>query len=204
MSRAWLPRAPGWPAVALASGLLVALLLGLGPSAAGGGAPDPFKALDLLRPGRQEPAKDFRAAALQEGSVGLADYRGEVVLLNFWATWCPPCRDEMPAMERLFQRYRHRGFAVVAVSLDANAALVPPFLRKYGLTFPVAHDPRMAVAERYGVRALPATFLIDRTGEVRAVAFGPRDWDSAPAHAIIEALVGSSPAPTGPPDGAPR
>ena len=153
-------------------------------------AGDDFTALALIRPARPVPAKDFDVPDHAGGRMRLRDYRGTVVLLNFWATWCPPCKEEMPSMERLYRRYRARGFAVLAVSIDADGAqAVVPFVKKFGLTFPVGLDPRMAVANEYRVRALPSTFLIDSRGRTVGTAIGPRDWDSRPARGVVESLL---------------
>jgi peroxiredoxin len=163
----------------------LAAVLGVGVAA----AQDPLKALDLIKPTRVHPARDFVVPTPDGKSLKLADYRGQVVFLNFWATWCPPCREEMPAMERLYQRYKDRGFAVLAVSVDSDLVLVPPFVKQNKLTFPIGHDPKMATAERYGVRALPSSFLIDRRGNLGALAIGPRAWDTKPAYVVIESLL---------------
>jgi peroxiredoxin len=148
-----------------------------------------LKELDLIRPGRSQPARDFTAASTGGATFRLADHRGKVVLINFWATWCPPCLEEMPALERLWQRQKGGGFVLVAVSLDSNTSLVRPFVTERGLTFPVALDPRLEVANAYGVRALPTTVLIDRQGTVRALALGPRVWDNDAAHGLVEGLT---------------
>ncbi len=152
-------------------------------------AQDPLKALDLIKPARVQVAKDFVAPAPDGKPVKLADYRGRVVFLNFWATWCPPCREEMPAMERLYQRYKDKGLVVVGVSIDSDMVVIPPFVKQNKLTFPIGHDPKMALAERYGVRALPSSFLIDRRGNLAALAIGPRAWDTKPSYAVIESLL---------------
>lgn len=153
-------------------------------------APDAFKALDLIRPARVQAAKDFVAPSPDgKAPVKLADYRGKVVFLNFWATWCPPCREEMPAMERLYRRYESKGLVVLAISIDSEATVIPGFVKQNKLTFPIGHDPKMALAERYGVRALPSSFLIDRRGNLAALAIGPRAWDTSASYAVIESLL---------------
>ncbi len=159
-----------------------------------GAAPDPsrdlFKALDLIRPPRAQAAKEFSAPTLNGRAVKLADFKGKVLFLNFWATWCPPCREEMPAMERLYRRYKAKGFVVLALSVDSEGApIVTPFVKERDFTFPVGLDPKMAVADRYGVRGLPSTFLVDKGGNLIAMALGPREWDGPPAYALIEALL---------------
>jgi peroxiredoxin len=150
---------------------------------------DPFSDLDLIRVGRPGPAPDFTVPRLGAASVGLKELRGRLVFLNFWATWCLPCKEEMPAMERLYQRYKSRGLVVVGISVDRNGPAVEPFVKRLGLTFPIGLDPDMAVADRYRVRALPSTFLIGRNGNTVAVALGSREWDSKAAREVIEALL---------------
>lgn len=145
--------------------------------------------LDLIRPARPKVAEDFTATLLGGQRFRLAEQRGKVVLVNFWATWCPPCREEMPSMERLWRRYRDRGFVLVAVSLDSDPTLVGPFVADHKLTFPVALDPQVEVANLYGVRALPASFVLDRTGTLVALALGPRTWDNDAAHSLVEGLT---------------
>jgi peroxiredoxin len=95
----------------------------------------------------------------------------------------------MPAMERLYLKHRERGFVLLAVSVDSDASLVKPFLEKLKLTFPVTLDAKMDLANTYGVRALPASFLIDRNGYVAAVALGPRPWDNRAAHTLVEGML---------------
>ena len=153
-------------------------------------AEDSYAALALMRVTPTGAAKDFTTPAPGGGTVSLAHYRGRVVFLNFWATWCPPCLVEMPAMERLYGRLRDKGFVVLAISLDADEAAVTPFLKEHGLTFPVGLDPKQRVGILYGVRALPSTFLLDRKGRVVAQALGPREWDGPAALAVIDALLG--------------
>jgi peroxiredoxin len=148
-----------------------------------------LKQLDLMRPARPKLADDFTLATPEGGSFRLAEQRGKVVLVNFWATWCPPCLEEMPAMERLWRRHKDAGFVLLAVSVDSDPKKVPPFVSAHTFTFPVAVDPKMTVAERYGVRALPSSFVIDRDGTVMGVALGPRSWDGAAAHRLVQAML---------------
>jgi len=151
---------------------------------------DAFTELELIRPSRPLAAADFTVPGLTGQSLRLGDFKGKVVFLNFWATWCPPCKEEMPSMERLYGRYRDKGFTILAVSIDSGGpAPVAAFAKKLGLTFPIGLDPELRVANQYAMRGLPATFLIDRKGTIAAVAIGPRDWDGKAAHAVIEALL---------------
>ena len=151
---------------------------------------DPFRDLDLIRPSRQQQAPDFSVAGLHGEPLALRAFRGQVVFLNFWATWCPPCKEEMPSMERLHRRYKDRGLTMLAISIDSDGARgVGDFVQKHGLTFLIGLDPKLEVANAYGIRALPSTFLIDRDGNTSAIALGPRDWDGTVAYAAIESLL---------------
>ena len=154
------------------------------------GAEDPFTRLDLVRVTPRTPAPDFTVPRDPAGRLSLADFRERVVLVNFWATWCPPCQQEMASMERLYQRYRDRGFTILAVSIDRNVPAVAPFVKGFGLTFPIGLDPESAVAGTYRVYALPTTIVVDRAGRMAAGAAGARDWDSPAASAVIETLLG--------------
>ena len=145
--------------------------------------------LDLIRPSRSKRAEDFTVALLRGETLKLREQRGKAVMINFWATWCLPCREEMPAMERLYRRHRERGFVLLAVSVDTDASLVRPFLEQHKLTFPVTLDAKMDLANTYGVRALPSSFLVDRHGYLAALALGPRAWDNRAAHALVEGML---------------
>ncbi len=168
------------------------------PPAAGGAtalAPSPsavdaaLRELDLVKPSRIRAAEDFTLPALDGGTFRLAEQRGKIVLVNFWATWCPPCLEEMPAMERLWRKHKDAGFVLVAVSVDADPQKVVPFARQHKLTFPIAFDTTMSVSEKYGVRALPSSFIVGREGNLAALALGPRHWDNKASHRLIEAMA---------------
>lgn len=153
-------------------------------------AGDPFAELRLIRPKRPTAATDFTVPQLSSQQLRLSDFRGRVVFLNFWATWCVPCREEMPSMERLYRRYGGRGLTILAVSVDRGGpATVAAFVKMLRLTYPIGLDPRMEVAEQYRVRALPSSFLVDRHGDVAGIAVGPRDWDNPAARAVVETLL---------------
>lgn len=136
------------------------------------------------------PAPDFTLRDLTGKPYRLGDLRGRIVFLNVWATWCPPCREEMPAMERLYQRLRHTDFVMLAVSEDeGGAAVVGPFVEEAGITFPVLLDPEGIVPRRYGVTGFPETFVIDRNGFVIRHVIGPEDWDSDAVSAFFLGLL---------------
>lgn len=126
-----------------------------------------------------------------EGEIhALAQWQGKVVMLNFWATWCAPCRDEMPGMERLWQRYGEDGLVVVAISVDEGMERrVAKFVEILRLTYPILLDPDYAVGDLYQVSGLPHSLLIDREGQLIAKVVGQREWDSAEAFALIESLL---------------
>jgi peroxiredoxin len=151
--------------------------------------PDAIRELDLIKPARTKRAEDFSLNTPGSGKFRLFDHRGHVVLINFWATWCPPCLEEMPAMERLYRQHRDGGFTLVAVSVDADSKLVAPFVTARKFSFPVALDPSMNMANTYGVRALPSSFIVARDGTLAALAIGPRHWDNDAAHSLIEGLA---------------
>ncbi len=148
-----------------------------------------IKELSLVRPSRQKRAEDFTVPTPEAGSFRLGEHRGKVILVNFWATWCPPCLEEMPALDRLYRRHKDAGFVMVAVSLDVNTRKVAPFVSGRHFAFAVGLDPKSKVAELYGVRALPSTFIIDRDGNLSALALGPRVWDNDASHALVEGMV---------------
>lgn len=120
----------------------------------------------------------------------LDDYRGQPILLNIWATWCDPCREEMPSMEALYQRFRDRGFRIVAVSIDSpdQAGLVREFVAEHRLTFDILHDPESAIMGQYPVRGVPQSFLIARDGRIVATRF-VADWNSPPYVALVDSVI---------------
>jgi cytochrome c biogenesis protein CcmG/thiol:disulfide interchange protein DsbE len=142
-------------------------------------------------------APDFSAATLDSPAVTrtLADYKGDVILLNFWATWCEPCKVEMPSMEQLHREYRGRGLRVVAVSQDAAGSenTIRKFVADHGLTFEILHDPHDSVGTAYRTRGVPETFIVDRSGTITVKRWAPDDWFSPANRAIIEHLLGDTP-----------
>ena len=147
------------------------------------------KELDLIRPARPKVADDFTVPTPAGATFRLGDQRGKVVMVNFWATWCPPCLEEMPAMERLYRRHKDAGFTLVAISVDADPKKVTPFVSEHKLTMPIGVDPKMELAQTYGVRALPSSFVVGRDGNLAALAIGPRHWDNDAAHSLVEGML---------------
>lgn len=115
--------------------------------------------------------------------------KGQVVLLNFWATWCPPCRQEMPSMVTLYNKMKARGLKVVAVSVDQDSSELASFVREYGLPFDVLHDKSNQVSQRYGVYRYPESFLIGRDGRVRYHLIGSVEWMSPQVVNRIETML---------------
>jgi peroxiredoxin len=149
-----------------------------------------FAALALYRPPELLEAPDFTLPDLDGRPVRLRDLRGKLVFLNIWATWCPPCRLEMPSMERLYQTFKETAFAMLAVSIDRQGVeAVKPFMAELQLTLPVLLDQKSEVARQYGLRGLPMTYLIDPDGRLIGAAVGGRDWFSAEAKALIAGLL---------------
>ncbi|HEU5091153.1 MAG TPA: TlpA disulfide reductase family protein [Nitrospira sp.] len=139
-----------------------------------------------------DEAPNFTLRDLTGNVMSLSQLRGKVVLLNFWATWCGPCRVEMPAMEQLYRTLPRKEFEILAVSTDPQGAVVTrPFQREMGFTFPILHDSEYRVGLAYGARTIPITFMVDRRGIVRQKIFGARDWDSPEARDLIHELMKS-------------
>lgn len=111
--------------------------------------------------------------------VSLVDYKGKVVLLNIWATWCPPCVEEMPSMEKLHQALKDEGLEILAVSIDVTGAeVVAPFMKTHRLNFTALFDTKGAVRDLYRTTGVPETFIIDTDGKIADIIIGPRDWAS--------------------------
>ena len=136
----------------------------------------------------------FNGHTLEARRVSIADLRGKVLLVNFWASWCRECRPEMPALERLHRELAPRGLAVVGINAREDREAVRRYAKDLDLTFTLVLDPDGTINAAYGVVGLPTTFVIGRDGRAVALAVGPRDWESAPARAIIEAML-AEPAP---------
>ena len=146
------------------------------------------------------PAITFFDGAGNE--VSLADFEGEVVVLNLWATWCAPCRHEMPSLDRLQARFGGNGLEVIALSLDrGDIAKVREFYDELGIAnLAIYHDPQGRAGRDLGAPGLPTTIVIDRSGQEVGRLLGPAEWDSDEAIAVIEALVGPAASDTGTPE----
>lgn len=136
------------------------------------------------------PVPNFSLPDLDGQMVGLADYRGKVVLLNIWATWCPPCVEEMPSMEKLYQELQGEGFEILAVSIDESGAPdVLPFMQKHKLSFPALIDSKGALKGLYQTTGVPESFIIDKDGILVEKIFGPRNWAIPEAIGFFRNLI---------------
>ena len=127
---------------------------------------------------RGDAAPTFGLPRLSDGSmITLEDLRGRVVLVNFWATWCKPCEDEMPAMENLYRELSSHGFELLAISVDDSAETVEAFREKLGISFPILLDPDQVAARRYQTTGFPESVLVDSEGIIVERYVGPREWD---------------------------
>ena len=147
------------------------------PMPGGASAPPPAPAAGFIAP-------DFTLPTLEGELVTLNDLRGQAVVINFWASWCPPCRTEMPSIEAVYQQYKDQGLVVLAVDIQEPVAAVATFVDSMELTFPILLDADGSISQQYQVRGLPSTFFVDRQGVIRNVAFG-----GPMARAFIESQV---------------
>jgi peroxiredoxin len=148
-------------------GIMLLLWMALQP---GGGQSTAQSAAETMEQG--QPAPNFTTQTLSGSETALADYAGDVVVVNFWATWCPPCKAEMPGINAFYERHQADGLVVLAVNAQESESLVRPFIEANQFTFPVLLDPAGSVVDQYQVRSFPTTIIIDRDGVVRHVQVG--------------------------------
>jgi thiol-disulfide isomerase/thioredoxin len=127
---------------------------------------------------------------LNGADVNLSDFRGKIVFLNFWATWCPTCVIEMPSMEKLHLKLKDKDFALVSISIQDSAAEVQRFFKQNKLTFTALLDSIGKTVPGFGIRAIPTTLILDKTGRIVGRVIGPREWDSRESMAMFENLIG--------------
>lgn len=149
-----------------------------------------YKLVPNLEPMKdQTPTPEFTLPTPEGKKLSLKELKGKVVFLNFWASWCVPCREEMPAMERLYQEFKDKGFVVLAVNVKDRRTDALAFIKELKLTYPVALDPEGDVGLLYGAWGLPTTYLIGRKGEGLARIWGPAPWYGPGARELIKALL---------------
>lgn len=139
-------------------------------------------------------APEFSVPALPSGSLDLKNYLGQVVVLNLWATWCPPCVEETPSLEEFAERMRYRGVIVLSISVDSDQQALQDFIQKYHLSYPVGRDPDRSLSARFGTTLFPETYILDRRGLLAEKVVGPTDWGDPRMENFVLALArGSNP-----------
>ena len=137
----------------------------------------------------QDAAPGFTLKSLGGDNLRLEEYRGQVVLINFWASWCGPCRQEMPLLDRIHQRYQDAGFAVLGVNVEGEEAPARKIAEKTKVTFPVLIDAGQQVSEEYNLEAMPSSVVVDRDGVVRYIHRGYKPGDEAKYLEVVKALI---------------
>lgn len=140
-----------------------------------------------LAPGAKMP--EIGLQALSGKGVDVAALTGKVVIVDFWATWCAPCRESMPELEKLYKKYADRGLTVVGVSVDKEAGVIKPFLEKLQVTFPIVHDGAHSLADKFAPARMPSSYVIDRKGVVRYVHGGYHPGDVAALEKELQELL---------------
>jgi len=141
-----------------------------------------------IQPGVEAP--DFTFPDLNGREVSLSGHRGKVVLVNIWATWCPPCRQEMPSMQRLYEKFKGGNFEILAIGIDSEGSeAVAPFMRKMNLTFPALLDPGETIRSLYGITGVPESFIIDKKGIVVEKIIGPINWATPEVFLFFKDLI---------------
>ncbi|MEW8390570.1 MAG: TlpA disulfide reductase family protein [Candidatus Thiodiazotropha sp.] len=126
-----------------------------------------FACGDALAAKAQPMAPDFTLKSREGVNIKLSELRGQVVMVNFWASWCGPCRQEMPLLQQLFERYQSLGFSLLGVNVDEDRAAADKMLKDLPVSFPILYDDRSKVSKEYQVKAMPSTFMVDRDGRIR-------------------------------------
>ena len=152
-----------------------------------------LNAAELLQPMSDQVegrpiAPDFSLLNLDDEPIALSDFKGKVVVVNFWATWCPPCRYEMPSMQRAWQKLQDKDVMMLAVHVGGKSDKIWAFVGEYGITFPVLIDGKSKVADAWPLKGLPTTFVIDPKGRIAYRAIGGREWDDEELLKTIYAL----------------
>lgn len=183
--------------LAAVGGLVTVGWVGSDTAVESASAPTPERGARGLPDGTMAPSLEL--PSINGDTAELAQYRGRPVIVNIWATWCPPCVREMPSLQRVYERFGEEGLEILAVAVDdlpgerqpdgRIEGLVSRFVDEYGLTFPVVIDPTGRTERRFGTEFLPTTVLIDRNGRIRATEVGGRAWDEPPYLNMIQALM---------------
>jgi peroxiredoxin len=148
-----------------------------------------FKTMGIVKLAGIAPPVEIALGDLTGKTIRVSDFKGKIVLLNFWTTWCPDCRYEMPSMEKLYRHFKDREFVMLAINLQEPAERVKSFYEKYKLSFTTLLDTNGQIGYRFGIRSIPTTFILNQKGGLIGKALGPREWDSEPALAMFEHLI---------------
>jgi peroxiredoxin len=146
-------------------------------------------AQNVFAVGLRDSAPDFTLKNLEGNNLRLNEYRGQVVLINFWASWCGPCRQEMPLLDRLHNRYEETGFAVLGVNVEGEVEPAREIVDKTQVTFPILIDDGQKVSEMYNLQAMPSTVVVDRDGVVRYIHHGYKPGDEAKYVEVVKQLI---------------
>lgn len=151
---------------------------------------DIYSKLGIIKSVDLDTAPPFVLEDLNGKKRNLIDYSGKVILLNFWATWCGPCIEEMPSLEKLYNIFKDKGFVVLAVSIDQGGInVVKNFVKENNLTFPVLLDVNHEIWKKYNVTGIPASFLISHKGIIKGYGIGSREWDNDTATELVRTLI---------------
>ncbi len=148
-----------------------------------------FGNMGILKMPHPTPPVEIQLKDISGNIVSLSDFRGKIVFLNFWATWCPTCVVEMPSMEKLHQQFKNQDFAMIAVNMQESETQVKTFFEKLQLSFTALLDSSGEVAAGLAVNALPTTYFLDKEGRIIGMALGPREWDNQASIALFEFLI---------------
>ena len=170
-------------------GILCLCLLWLIPSGCSDSPAPPAPGPGVTRETAAQQAPEFTLTTLGGAPIRLSALRGKVVFINLWATWCPPCREELPTMVRFYEQFRGRGVEILAISEDTDPEAVRRMVAKQGISFPVLMDENKRVYNLYRATGVPETHLLDKEGVVRGSQLGPFDWTSPAVIAKVEELL---------------
>ena len=155
-----------------------------------GGEDDLFSKIGINLIKGDKKAPDFFLKDLNGKKVGIKQFNGKIIFLNFWATWCNPCKEEMSGLEVLHQKFKEKNFVLLTISVDyGGLKSVQEFMNKHHYTFPVLTDSKFEVLDLFKVKGIPTTFIIDKKGRMIGRAIGPRDWKSPEVFSLINLLL---------------
>jgi len=170
--------------------LILLLLLLVLPLPAGGGEEDLFLKIKISPIKGDKKASEFCLKDLSGKKVELKQFKGKIIFLNFWATWCGPCKEEMPSLEVLHQQFKEKNFILLTISVDYEGLKpVQEFINKHRYTFPVLLDPKCEALDLFEVKGIPTTFIINKKGRMIGRAIGPRDWKSPEVVSLVNLLI---------------